>query len=1054
MKIQLNRYLICFIYVSNIFLSYLFAGISGKLTGLVVDDETGDSLIGVNVQLLGTEKGAATNENGRYTILDISPGIYDVSASSIGYKKIIVKDVRFRIDQTSNVDFSLQKEVIEGEAVTVIAARDIIRQDVATSVFSISSDEIDQLPLSSVEDVVEFQAGIEDGLVIRGGGSDELLFQVDGLTMRDPRTNAPISRVALSAIQELSVERGGFNAEYGQVRSGLINIITREGSDEKYHGSFTIRYGPPQPKYSGISPFDKNSMWLRPFLDNEVCWNGTENGTWDYFTQKQYPKFEGWNIVSDRLLTDSDPSNDLTPSAAQKVFLWEHQKVAMTNEPDYNIDMGFGGPVPLFSERLGSLRFFSSYRKDREMLLVPLSHDDYVDEDWLINIVSDLSPSTKLKATFSTGNSKNIAVNGTQQINSTHYLHSPWQIANNIDRLPARLFSNSWYSVANLAHRTWSVNLNRTLSSKSYLHIGLESVSREYETGPIGARDVDTQYEIVDGYFVDEAPFGFSPLPDVGITGMFFGGHTSTTRDSSLITSFTLSADYSNQFSSNQLVKIGSELVYHDLNLDYGVVNLVFPESNNYVRMKKSPIRGALYLQDKIELKGYIVNIGLRLDYNNANTHWQFLEPFSKEWKEYNSTLFDPDSNYTSQQANDQLSLSPRLAISHPISSTSKLFFNYGHFKQLPTYEQMFRLGRNTGGAMRNYGNPELQMAQTISYELGFDKSFKDEYLLQLAGYYHDIVNQLEFTTFYSADGSVIFDLASNNSYEDIRGFELTMRRSRGKWWSGFFNYTYQVKSAGRFGKSQIYENPSDQREYDKNTRELYQWKPIPQPFARASLTFFTPNDYGPNIIGLQPLADWFMSVLYVWRQGYYSYAHHIYPGVSENFPILLQYKDYNDVSLRIHRDLNLGPIKIGVFAEINNLFNTKRLSLAGFYDYDDRLAYFQSLHLPESSAYNNIPGDDRVGEFRDSDIDYQPIVQVSFTSEMTESNIHSEAIYFESSTDSYKRYVEGSWQDVSSSEMDNIISEKAYIDMPNQTSFNFLNPRHVFIGLRISRDF
>ena len=91
---------------------------------------------------------------------------------------------------------------------------------------------------------------------------------------------------------------------------------------------------------------------------------------------------------------------------------------------------------------------------------------------------------------------------------------------------------------------------------------------------------------------------------------MFFGGHTSTTRDSSLITSFTLSADYSNQLSSNQLVKIGSELVYHNLNLDYGVVNLVFPESNNYVRMKKAPIRGALYLQDKIELKGYIVNIG------------------------------------------------------------------------------------------------------------------------------------------------------------------------------------------------------------------------------------------------------------------------------------------------------------------------------------------------------------------------------------------------------------------------------------------------------------
>ena len=117
-------------------------------------------------------------------------------------------------------------------------------------------------------------------------------------------------------------------------------------------------------------------------------------------------------------------------------------------------------------------------------------------------------------------------------------------------------------------------------------------------------------------------------------------------------------------------------------------------------------------------------NTGLRLDYNNGNTDWTILEPFSKDWKEFNSTEYSEENNYKSKDIDGQYSLSPRLAVSHPISSTSKLFFNYGHFNQLPTYEEMFRMGRNIGGAMRNYGNPELGMSQTISYELGFDKTF------------------------------------------------------------------------------------------------------------------------------------------------------------------------------------------------------------------------------------------------------------------------------------------------------------------------------------------
>ena len=117
-------------------------------------------------------------------------------------------------------------------------------------------------------------------------------------------------------------------------------------------------------------------------------------------------------------------------------------------------------------------------------------------------------------------------------------------------------------------------------------------------------------------------------------------------------------------------------------------------------------------------------------------------------------------------------------------------------------------------------------------------------------------------------------------------------------------------------------------------------------------------------------------------------------------------------------------------------------------------MAYFQSLHLPESSAYQNIIGSDRIGEFRDDGVEFQPIVQVSFLDGLGESDIREEAIYFESSTDTYQEYEAGAWVEVHQSKMGNIFETNAYIDMPNQTSFNFLNPRNIFMGLRISYDF
>lgn len=1027
------------------------AGVTGKISGIVVDEQTGELMIGVNILVKGTSLGAASDLEGRFIILNVPSGENTLVASFIGYANININSVRVYIDQTTKVQVNMTVEAIEGEEITVIAQDNLMKDDVATSVSTFTSDEVKALPISNISQVVGLQAGIENGLNVRGGGANELLFQINNITMRDPRNNQPIAGVALSAVKEVSIERGGFNAEYGQVRSGIVNVITREGAKGAYELTATIKYASSTPKHFGISPYDKNSMWLRPYMDDDVSWVGTTNGSWDKYTQKQYPNFDGWNAISHRLLSDSDPTNDLSPAAAQKLFMWEFRQKPVVEQPDYNIDAGFGGPVPIVSKALGDLRFFLSYRKHRSMLLVPLTRDDYADQDWMLQLTSDISNNMKLKITGMAGSSSNIAQNGTAQVTSTDYIRSPYQIAVNTDRLPARIFSNSWYSLADIKHKTGAIDLTHILSPRSYYTVRTEYVSRAYETGPIAQRDMTNKTEIIPGYFVNEAPFGFSPYADVGITGMFFGGHTSTARDSTKSTAITFKADYTNQLDSKNLMKVGAEFAYTNLNLDYGVVNIVFPESNNYIKMQQQPIRSALYIQDKLEADGYIVSTGLRMDYNNANTRWALFDAFSNEWKDYHSTKFDEEVDYALDESKAEISFSPRLSVSHPITTQSKMFFNYGHFKQQPTYEEIFALGRNLSGATRSFGNPELMMEKTISYELGYDHVLNNKYLIQLSGYYHDILDQQSTTTFYSADKSIIFESANNNSYEDIRGFELTIRKNSGKYWSGFANYTYQVNSSGLFGKSRIYENPSEQRNYNNNTRALYQYKPTPQPYARISISTFTPQKFGPRIIGFYPFGGWLMNTTASWKDGYYYFARDIYPGVSPSETQRLKGKDWYDVILTLRKNIKINKILVTFFVDIDNAINVKRLSLAGFYDFEDRLSYYESLHLPESSAYNNIIGDDLVGEFRELDVDYQPLENTQSLQNIQIDDVQLNAIYYERSSGSYYEFLEGEWMEVSQNRMNKILDEKAYIDMPNQTSFNFLNPRQIFFGLTVS---
>jgi len=843
-------------------------------------------------------------------------------------------------------------------------------------------------------------------------------------------------------------------------------VVTQEGSKVGYSGSATFKISPPGAKNFGLSPFDRNSMWLRPYLDGDVCWTGTENprnkdGYWNKYTQQQYPTFIGWNAVSQKLLSDDDPTNDLTPVGAQRVFEYQHRRRPVTDQPDYSVDAGFGGPVPFAGKRLGGLRFFTSYRSEREMLLIPLSRPDYLDYDWSLRLTSDISPTIKLKLSGLVGKSYNVAINATDfnyngmdfgisaapYWNPTDYMRTPLEIARiTNEQRSGRIFVDSWYCPAEVGYNSWAAQWTHALSSKTYYEVNVERLTRKYHTEPIHARNMQDSLEVVPGYFaVKEAPFGFDPDPKTGIgDDMLFGGHTSTVRDFSRVSSTSVRADLTSQVNFTNMVKTGAEFESADLNLEYGEVNF-FTGGRKYTKQSNHPLRAAFYLQDKLETKGFILNAGLRLDYSNAATDWVNLGAFDRY---YYSSEYDSTQKYPVQKSKSQWSLSPRLSISHPITENSKLFFNYGHFKQTPSYEQIFRIGRGSSGAANNIGDPNLILAKTVSYELGYDHALFGNYLLQLAAYYHDIKDQQAFVNYISADSKVNYFKATNSSYEDIRGFELTARKTTGRWWTAFLNYTYEVNSSGMFGYPVMYESLSQQRLWLYQFKDVFQQeKPLPRPYARVHVAMHTPEGFGPALLGARPLQNWALTLIGEWRSGgYFTWNENNMPGVSQNLRIY----DFTDVTLRFNKIFDLNRIKLTLFVEVQNLFNQKHLSGAGFYSGLDQNAYLKSLHLPKSNAYNNMIGNDKIGDYR-RNATFQPMQEVMDFASYT--NPDPLAIYLESSTGKYMQFTDGAWAEADRSRIQKMLDDKAYIDMPNQTSFNFLNPRQVFFGIRTSFD-
>ncbi|MEX0821246.1 MAG: TonB-dependent receptor, partial [Rhodothermales bacterium] len=206
---------------------------TGRLAGVVTDGSTGEPLPGANVILQGTQLGTATDVDGNYFIIGVPVGTYDITASFVGYQPQTIQDVEINAGYTRELNFELMPGA-ELDEIVVAYERPIIQRDAVGVPRVVSGEDLQNLPLRGVTDVAALQGGVvaregSDALFIRGGREQEVVYYVDGVRLRGSTATLGINQQAI-AEQEMLI--GTIPAKYGDAQAGVISITTKSGAEQ------------------------------------------------------------------------------------------------------------------------------------------------------------------------------------------------------------------------------------------------------------------------------------------------------------------------------------------------------------------------------------------------------------------------------------------------------------------------------------------------------------------------------------------------------------------------------------------------------------------------------------------------------------------------------------------------------------------------------------------------------------------------------------------------------------------------------------------------------
>jgi hypothetical protein len=771
--------LFVFVFLAGGFHSVYAGGTTGKISGKVLDKNNRDGLPSAIVVIVGQwsrgqetkiqgSLGASTNVDGEYYILNIPPGEYSVEARMVGYRTGVKQRVLVNIDRTTQLDIELSSDAVKLQEMVVVANNDRIRKDIAYSAKGISVEEMSSVPQLRFKDMLTNEVGIEQdayGVTIRGGTEKEVAFNIDGVSLSDSRTNRPYTNINTELIQEVQLITGGFNAEYSNARSGLVNVVTKRSPD-RYTGSVKMRYRVPNLKHFGPNMWTKDNWWdfgrfqhfsaiEGPRYRNELgdtvkAWHNEKGENIDR-DRDGVPDFQGWNSYAASGLNQYK----LTPDDNFKLWKYQHRNDEFAKElgvdpvlhygdtPDYDIQTSFGGPLLPFKgvPILSDIDFFGGYSKRFTAYTFQLSRDGFSEENGQVKLNYRAGPNTTMSLFGMYGETHACG----WFLGEDHsYANNPGYIIQNIYGIWALQGMANVYAVDNNSNwidwkrYNYSFAVNHFINPSTFFDIRVQATLANYDASPPQFASTTSTVDKL-GNTRKQYASNFSLINTANDTINFptfprgydyyrwpeiSGGYTTDQNgyylhnlldswgyDSSSLATYTIQGDYTSQLNSHHQLKFGvllnSNHVVENRWAAYPRIRDLDGELIGYsgTHFNVRFLDGGTYLQDKIEYASFVVNAGVRFDFYHVDGNQLDIMAHPNRPDLYGSFMRDVFMDSLASISTTvplKWSISPRFGIAHPIGEDSKLYFNYGQFTQIPTTNNLYWLRYgNIGGGGR-----------------------------------------------------------------------------------------------------------------------------------------------------------------------------------------------------------------------------------------------------------------------------------------------------------------------------------------------------------------
>lgn len=769
------KILVWLISISSIFvLEYdALAQTTGKINGHVEDAKTGEPLAGVNIIIEGTNMGAAADVNGDFFILNIPPGKYTLRAQMIGYEVVRVADVIVSVNRTANVEFTMKETVIVGEEVVVYAEKIAIKKDQTSSVKNVSSEQIKMLPVDDLSQVIEMQTGVVDGH-FRGGRLTEVSYLIDGMQINElynkgvkpdgTRTNLRIVTLEKEVAQDVEVITGTFNAEYGRAMSGIVNVVTKDGSNE-FHGSvsshFSNFYTGNKDVFIGLKNSEvTRSRDYKAQLEGPIWKNRIT-----FFTNFRYQNNIG-HINGIRRFNIDDYTDFTNPNDIDEETPWDAY--------------------------INGVRYYSEHTGDNDYVPIQTSRT----YSFMGKITFKLHTNLKMSL-MNTWNYDKRPTYGHR------YKYKPDGRANYYDET-----------------RMYVFQINHLIYEKAFHDFKVSYTDNDYKfylyEDPLDPRYVHHSYARSGGGFLtggQDYDHNERTLRDLNVkydlTWQINKSHSIKTG--ALYTAHRLHNEPTEVQNKLRGTPLAHYFVY-DPDIEkvtfYPYQTEILPDSailmDSYT---KKPYEFSAYLQDKMEFEAMVINLGLRIDYFNSNTTYpsQRRNP-ANQLKFYETDasgnvilgengqpVLNMERMSTYPKADPKVQFSPRFGLSYSLGSSAVLHFSYGHFFQMPPLYALYSNYRflvppNNFGTI--HGNPEIKAEKTVQYEMGIWQELMPGMGLELSVYYKDIYD-LQSALVYTTYNQIKYGLYGNKDYGNAKGFEMKFDYIAGSL-SFYLNYTLQ----------------------------------------------------------------------------------------------------------------------------------------------------------------------------------------------------------------------------------------------------------------------